>query len=345
MSGRLHRVDVDAPGWGRRRCGRGWVYLDTDGVRIAAAGVIARCRDLMIPPAWQEVWICPDETGHIQAVGTDAAGRRQYLYHPLWRARQDARKHIRVREIAARLPRARRAARIDLRHTGMPRDRALAVAFLLLDQGLFRIGSEAYTAQHGSFGLATLRKRHLRITTAGVAVFDYVAKSGVPRRVEITHTEVVEALRLLRRRRGGGPELLAYREGSPTRGPWHDLTSVDIGAYVKRRLGEDASAKDFRTWHGTVLAAVTLARGADDTGEAAPEDAVREAVSAVAERLGNTPAVSRSAYIDPQVLSAFEEEPVIATLPIPGAGEPVIPQPPRVETAVREMLEADDPTS
>jgi DNA topoisomerase-1 len=337
----IHQVDVAAPGWSRRRCGRGWVYLDSEGQRIASGALVARCRELVIPPAWQDVWICPDEFGHIQAVGTDEAGRRQYLYHPVWRAEQDAAKHERVREIAERLPAARRSARRDLRRTGMPRERALAVAFLLLDQGLFRIGSEAYTADNGSFGLATLLKEHVRITRAGVAVFDYVAKSGQHRHVEIDDPEVVEGVRVLRRRRGGGPELLAYREGSPRRGPWRDLTSVDIGAYVKRRLGQDATAKDFRTWHGTVLAAVTLARHAGSESTAERDRSVREAVAEVAERLGNTPAVSRSAYIDPRVLEAYGEETVLASLPMPDS-PPATPAPPRIEAAVLEVLDSDD---
>lgn len=332
----LHEVDLEAPGWDRRRCGRGWIYLDTDGSRITNAALLARCRDLVIPPAWTDVWICPDEKGHIQAVGTDAAGRRQYLYHPVWRAEQDAAKHERVRELAASLPAARRSARRDLRRPGMPRERALAVAFLLLDQGLFRIGSEAYTADNGSFGLATLRKEHLRITAAGVAVFDYVAKSGQPRHVEIDDAEVVDALRVLRRRRGGGSELLAYREGSAHRGPWRDLTSTDIGAYVKERLGQDATAKDFRTWHGTVLAAVTLARHDEAETASERERGVREAVSEVAERLGNTPAVSRSAYIDPRVIEAYEEG---ASLGLPGEVPSSTPAPPRVEAAVLEVLD------
>ncbi|WP_331716245.1 DNA topoisomerase IB [Occultella aeris] len=329
------------PGWSRRRCGRGWVYLDTQGKRITRDAFLTRCRDLVIPPAWRDVWICPDELGHIQAVGTDEAGRRQYLYHPVWRAEQDAAKHERVREIADRLPAARRNARRDLRRPGMPRERALAVAFLLLDQGLFRIGSEAYTADNGSFGLATLLKRHVRITNAGIAVFDYVAKSSQHRHVEIDDPEVIDAVRVLRRRRGGGPELLAYREGSARRGPWRDLTSVDIGAYVKRRLGPDATAKDFRTWHGTVLAAITLARHSGSGSASERDRSVREAVSEVAERLGNTPAVSRSAYIDPRVLEAYEEDTVLASLPVPDA-PPATPAPPRIEAAVLKVLESDE---
>ncbi|WP_413230893.1 hypothetical protein [Occultella kanbiaonis] len=181
---------------------------------------------------------------------------------------------------------ARRAARRDIRLDGMPRERALATAFLLLDQGLFRIGGEAYRADNGSFGLATLRKRHVRITTAGVAVFDYVAKSGLRRHVEIDDTDVVDAVRVMRRRRSGGGELLAYREGSPRRGTWRDLSSTDIGAHVKERLGEDASAKDFRTWHGTVLAAVALAQHGERDPGREQDRSVRDAVADVAQRLG-----------------------------------------------------------
>lgn len=296
---RLRRVSVDSPGLGRRRAGRGWVYLDVDGTRITDPEVIARCRALVIPPAWRDVWICPAPNGHIQAVGTDDAGRRQYLYHPAWREKRDAEKHARVLELAQRLPAARRQVSLDLARPGMPRPRALAVAFRLLDRGFFRVGGETYAEDNGSHGLATLRKDHVRIGKDGLLTFVYTAKSGQLRRLQLRDDDLVAPLTMLRRRRGGGEELLAYRD----RAGWHDISSADINADIKDRVGSDASAKDFRTWHGTVLAALELAaRGADAQTERALQRAEREAVAAVAGYLGNTPAVSRSSYIDSRLI-------------------------------------------
>jgi len=299
---RLRKVRVDGPGLGRRRVGRGFTYLDPDGERITDPEVIARCKALVIPPAWREVWICPDPAGHIQAVGIDDAGRRQYLYHELWRARRDRAKHRHVLEVAHRLPEARRQV---VEHLAMPRltrEKALAVAFRLLDRGAFRVGGEAYAARHQTYGLATLRKDHLRITRDGQLEFRFVAKSGQQHYLLLSDDDVLSPLGTLRRRRGGGPDLLAYRNG---RG-WSDITSAHINEYLKELLGPDASAKDFRTWRGTVLAAVTLARSEETTTKRQRQAAVRAAVTRVSEELGNTPTVARSSYIDPNVIDAFE---------------------------------------
>ncbi|HLT84755.1 MAG TPA: hypothetical protein VKZ83_11035 [Phototrophicaceae bacterium] len=299
---RLRKVRVDSPGLGRRKAGRGFVYLDPEGRRVTDPEVLGRCKALVIPPAWREVWICPDPAGHIQAVGLDDAGRRQYLYHEAWRARRERAKHRHVLEVAAQLPEARAHVAEHLALTSLAREQALAVAFRLLDRGAFRIGGETYAARHETYGLATLRKDHLRIRSDGTLTFEYTAKSGLPRFLELQDDELTGPLTTLRRRRGGGVELLAYRNG---RG-WTDLTSADINGYIKELLGPEASAKDFRTWRGTVLAAVSLAR-AEDVGTARKRQAaVREAVKRVAEELGNTPAVSRASYIDPQVIDAFE---------------------------------------
>ena len=311
---RLRKVSVESPGLGRRRAGRGFVYLDADGNRVDDAEVLSRCRALVIPPAWQEVWICPDPGGHIQAVGTDDAGRRQYLYHERWRERRERAKHQHVLEMAGRLSAARRHV---LEHLALPRltrEKSLAVAFRLLDRGAFRVGGEAYAAQHETYGLATLRKEHLRIGRDGAMEFRYVAKSGRPHVLRLTDEDVLAPLSTLRRRRGGGPELLAYRTGAGTGGAvrWVDVSSADINHYLKELLGPDASAKDFRTWHGTVLAAVTLARSGDPATVRERRSAVRAAVAAVSRQLGNTVAVARGSYIDPKVIDAFERGETIA---------------------------------
>ena len=299
---RLRTVSPNSPGWTRRRSGRGFVYLDEDGGRLSTDASL-RCRQLVIPPAWNEVWICPVDNGHIQAVGTDDAGRRQYMYHQKWREKRDKSKHDRVLTVAARLPKARRKVVAHLALDGMPRDRALAMAFRLLDLGFFRIGGETYAEENGSYGLATIEKSHVRIEKGSV-VFDYVAKSGKERLIVLADQPVRDAIDVLRRRRGGGPELLAYREGTR----WRDVTSTDINTYVKEIVGDDVSAKDFRTWHGTVLAAVALAAENDKGGsKTARKRAVAGAMREVADYLGNTPTVARGSYVDPRVIDLFED--------------------------------------
>jgi DNA topoisomerase-1 len=298
---RLRTVSPKDPGWTRRRAGRGFVYLDQSGARLDPEDA-DRCRMLVIPPAWEEVWICSAANGHLQAVGTDDAGRRQYLYHPEWRRKRDESKHDRVLEVASRLPRARKRVALHLQLAGMPYERALATAFRLLDLGFFRIGGEAYAEANNSFGLATIRKEHVSIDNRSV-VFDFVAKSGQERYVALADDLVRDAVRALLRRRGGGPELLAYKDN----GRWRDVSSAEINAYVKEQVGGEVSAKDFRTWHGTVIAAVALAAGnADATTKTARKRIVAAAMKEVAAYLGNTPAVAKSSYVDPRVVDLFD---------------------------------------
>ncbi|MGI8627942.1 MAG: DNA topoisomerase IB [Geodermatophilaceae bacterium] len=299
---RLRTVSPNSPGWTRRSSGKGFVYLDEDGGRLSADAAL-RCRQLVIPPAWKEVWICPVHNGHIQAVGTDGAGRRQYLYHPRWRELRDKSKHDRVLKVAARLPQARRTVGDHLALDGMPRERALAAAFRLLDLGFFRIGGEAYAEANGSYGLATIEKKHVRIENGSV-VFEYTAKSGKERLIALADQPIREAVELLRRRRSGGPGLLAYLMGRR----WYDITSTDINSYIKEIVGDDVSAKDFRTWHGTVLAAVELAGQVDRSeSRTARKRAVAAAMRAVSEYLGNTPTVARASYVDPRVIDLYED--------------------------------------
>ncbi|HZI97626.1 MAG TPA: DNA topoisomerase IB [Actinomycetales bacterium] len=298
---RLRTVSPSSAGWTRRRAGRGFTYTDADGTRLPSDDAL-RCKALVIPPAWEELWICPYPNGHIQAVGTDVAGRRQYLYHPAWRLKRDAAKHDRVLTVAARLPKAREQVAVDLALEGMPAERALATAFRLLDLGFFRIGGESYAEENESYGLATLLAEHVTISDHSVE-FEYAAKSGRERLVTIADDDVLDAVRTLKRRRGGGPGLFAYRDGRR----WHDVTSGDINAYVKDVVGGEVSAKDFRTWHATVLAAVALAVSAHAGSPTARKRAVVRAMKEVAEYLGNTPAVARASYVDPRVVDLFSD--------------------------------------
>ncbi|HVL93609.1 MAG TPA: hypothetical protein VM264_09715 [Acidimicrobiales bacterium] len=310
---RLRRADCSAPGIVRRRAGRGFAY-SYRGEAVRDPEALARIRALAIPPAWTDVWICPLANGHIQALGTDAAGRRQYRYHDAWRARRDQEKFDHMLEFARALPTLRQALAADLAGTELDRRRVLACAARLLDIGFFRIGSEGYAEQNQSYGLATMLKRHVTVAD-GTVTFDYVAKSGKRRLQSVVDPDVYEVVAALKRRRAGGPELLAYRQD----GRWCDVRSDDINLAIKAATGGDFSAKDFRTWNATVLAAVSLAvAGAGETaaGRAVTPTARKRAeawaMQSVAHYLGNTPAVCRASYVDPRVVDLYRAGTTIA---------------------------------
>jgi DNA topoisomerase IB len=299
---RLRRVDCSESGIVRRRRGKGFEYLDADGNRITEPSVLARIRELAIPPAWEQVWICPYPMGHIQATGVDAAGRKQYRYHDRWRERRDAEKFESMIRFARCLPQLRERVAKDLRKRGLPRDKVLACAVRLLDRGFFRIGSEDYAEENDTYGIATMKKRHVTVSGDEVS-FDYEAKGGKRRLQTVADREVAQIVRQLKRRRGGIDELLAYKVGQR----WTDVKSSDINEYVKRAAGEEFSAKDFRTWSGTVLAAVALAVSAPAHGsQTSRKRAKSRAVKEVARYLGNTPTVARASYIDPRIFDRFD---------------------------------------
>jgi len=308
--GRLRRADCAGPGIRRVRRGRGFSFEDGSGEKIADEETLERIRQLAIPPAWKEVWICPDPFGHIQATGYDDAGRKQYLYHERWQQRQAERKFELVREFALKLPKLRRAVTADLRRQGMPRERALGCAVRLLDLGFFRIGSEVYAEENESFGLATVRREHVTLKR-GEVVFDFPAKSGQRRVQSIRDAAARRALEAMYRRRSGPEDLLAYRAG----GEWVDVRSEEINEYIHEKIGEEFTAKNFRTWHGTVLAAVALAGEEPPRSEAAAKRAITRAVDQVSEALGNTPAVCRASYIDPRVLDRYRDGTTIRPAP------------------------------
>ena len=298
---RLRRSSPDQKGWSRRRAGKGFVYLDESGKRLPAEDA-QRVKDLVIPPAWKDVWICPWPNGHLQAVGTDDAGRRQYLYHPDWRTRRDGEKFKKRVTFGRALSKAREQVLVDLGAEGMTRERACAVAVRLLDLGYFRIGNEEYAEENNSFGLTTLERRHVR-RVGKTLVFDFVGKSGIEHRIEIDDVGAVEALEVMRKRRGGDERLLAWKDGRR----WRPVDSSVVNEYVGRTTGLDATAKDFRTWHATVIAAAALANAGEPATKTARKRAEVAAMKEVAEFLGNTPALARSSYVDPRVVDAFEE--------------------------------------
>jgi DNA topoisomerase I len=302
---RLRRADCSSPGLTRRRHGKGFTYLDAEGNAVRDPEDLARVAELGIPPAWKDVWICPDARGHLQATGIDAAGRKQYLYHPQWRTRRDAEKFDEMLRFAHALPRLRERIDADLEATGrLTRQRVLACAVRLLDRGFFRIGSEEYAVQNESYGLATMRKEHVTLDPehSGM-VFDYPAKSGQRRVQGVVDPAAFAVVAALKRRRGGGHELLAFKDGRS----WCDVRSPDINQYLKDATGDDFSAKDFRTWAATMLAAIALAvSGEVAATKTGRKRAVTRAVKEVSHYLGNTPAVCRASYIDPRVIDAYQ---------------------------------------
>jgi len=330
--GRLRRADCGSPGIRRRRRGRGFSYEETSGEAIADEETLGRIRQLAIPPAWKEVWICPDPFGHIQATGYDEAGRKQYLYHERWQERQAERKFELVRRFALALPKLRRAVTADLRRQGMPRERALACAVRLLDLGFFRVGSEVYAEENESFGLATVRREHVTVKPNEV-VFDFPAKSGQRRVQSIRDAAARRAIETMHRRRSGPEDLLAYRAGRE----WVDVRSSEINDYIHELIGDEFTAKNFRTWHGTVLAAVALAGEEPPSSEAAAKRAIVRAVDEVSEALGNTPAVCRASYIDPRVLDRFRDGTKIDP-PRPANGRLSAKQRRRIEREVIDLV-------
>jgi DNA topoisomerase IB len=295
---RLKRVNSNAPGISRRRRGRGFSYEDPLGRPVNDEDTLERIRSLAIPPAWIDVWICSDPDGHLQALGTDAAGRRQYLYHQAWRARRDIQKFRRVECFAEALPGLRAECDSALRRRGFPKEKSLALAVRLLDEGSFRSGSESYARDNGTFGLATIRRGHVKIEGARIT-FDFTAKSGKRRVQTIEHARLARIVRSLKERHDGNHELLAYEED----GRWRDISSGDINTFLREMTGDDFTAKDFRTWQATVLAATLLAFAEMEREESSSRRrAVSAVVKEVSEYLGNTPAVCRASYIDPRVI-------------------------------------------
>lgn len=341
---RLRRVDCSSPGCTRRKRGRGFEYLDAAGERIDDEAELERIRALAIPPAWRDVWISEHPMGHIQATGIDVAGRKQYRYHDAWREHRDREKFDSMIEFARALPRLRRRVTRDLRRDDLSRRRVLACATRLLDRGFFRIGSESYAEENETYGLATIRKDQVTVND-GDAVFDYDAKGGKRRVQRISDPELATLLLTLRRRRSGGDELLAYKDGRA----WRDVRSADVNEYVREAARGDFTAKDFRTWNATVLAAIAVAVAGETASgsKTARRRAVKRAVDEVAHHLGNTPAVARASYIDPRVFDRFDGGltiggvlPDLAAGGGNGEGWPLVQR--AVEEAVIDLIAGDE---
>lgn len=308
---RLKRSQCAGPGILRRRAGKGFVYLDEDGNRIDDPETRGRIEELAIPPAWEEVWICPDFNGHIQATGVDEAGRKQYLYHQQWSESRSTQKFELSLEFSRHLGRLRKAVGRDLRQSAITRDRASACAVRLIDLGFFRVGSEQYAEQNDTYGVATLKKSHVRVSGTGCLRFEYPAKGSKTTIQTVCDRATRRIGEELLRRRSGPEDFLVYKESRR----WIDLKSGDVNEYIQLHAGDRFSAKDFRTWNATVLAAAELGSTKMPETKGGRERRMREAIGAVADLLGNTPAVCRASYVDPRVLDRFSNGQVVEVPP------------------------------
>jgi DNA topoisomerase-1 len=294
-------------GIARRRAGSGFVYLAADGGRVTDPGELRRIRSLAIPPAWRDVWICPTPHGHVQAVGRDARDRKQYRYHPRWRAVRDQTKYTRMVAFGRALPRIRARVEADLARPGLPREKILATAVRVLETTFIRVGNESYAKANGSFGLTTLRTHHVDVSGATVC-FEFRGKGGKIVSVGVTDRRLA---RIVRRCQDlPGQELFQYVDDAGAR---QSIDSADVNAYLKEISGEEFTAKDFRTWAGTVLAALALRDHAASGSKTQARRNVVRAVESVAHSLGNTAAICRKSYVHPAVIEAYLDGIVVTT--------------------------------
>lgn len=297
--GGLRYVADSVPGFSRQRTRNGFRYLDAAGNPLKDSSQLARIKSLAIPPAWTDVWICRDKNGHLQATGRDARGRKQYRYHKYWREVRDEAKYERMIGFAMQLPAIRARLEEDIRRPGLSREKVIATIIRLLDVTMIRIGNEEYAQANKSFGLTTLRNRHVTIEGAAIE-FNFKGKSGIAHTIRITEPRLARIVR--RMRELPGQELFQYVDSEGAR---HSIGSADVNDYLKTITGENYTAKDFRTWSGTVQTVIALkALGPSETVAEAKKK-IRVAIEAAAKMLGNTPTICRKCYVHPAVLEAY----------------------------------------
>ncbi len=304
----LRYVSDSDEGIRREHRENGWRYLFHDRTQVSDEEALARIRSLAIPPAWTDVWICAQPNGHLQATGRDARGRKQYRYHPRWREVRDLDKYERVMEFVAVLPRIRRRVERDLRRRGLPREKVLATVVRLLETSMIRVGNEAYAKENRSFGLTTLRSRHVKVR-GGEIRFEFRGKSGKDHRVGLSNPRLARLVKRIEEL--PGQRLFQYVDGDGQR---HAIDSDDVNEYLREISGGDFSAKDFRTWAGTVLAARALQEMEQVASEAQAKKNVVAAIERVAERLGNTRDVCRKCYIHPAIVDTYLDGSMLETL-------------------------------
>jgi DNA topoisomerase-1 len=307
-SAHLRYVSDADRGFTRRRRGKSFTYLQSSGEALRDPRALARIRTLAIPPAWIDVWICPAANGHLQATGRDARGRKQYRYHPRWREAQDQNKYERIIAFAKTLPKIRRAVARHLRKRGLPREKVLAAAVKLLEATLIRVGNDEYAHDNHSFGLTTMHDEHVKIRGATIR-FDFRGKHGIEHEIDLNDRRlaaIVHGCRDL-----PGQELFQYLDET---GEVRDVGSGDVNDYLREISGQDFTAKDFRTWAGTALAAHALQGFQDFDSAAAAKRNVTKAIERVAERLGNTQAICRKCYVHPAIIEAYLDRSLVKTV-------------------------------
>ncbi|WP_067820726.1 DNA topoisomerase IB [Nocardia inohanensis] len=304
---RLRHSDLYAGGIVRRRRGRGFSYATAEGVPVTDDVTLERIRALAVPPAWRKVWICPHPNGHVQAVGRDSAGRRQYLYHQQWRRERDEEKFDRVLELAEHLPRLREQVRADLALRGVPEHRVLAAAIALLDSGVFRVGGEEYAESNGTHGVATMLREHVRVSGDAVD-FEFIAKGGIRQQVTVCDAALAKAARTLLRNPASSDRLLVWKDASG----YHPLHAEDINRRFRELTGPEFSVKDLRTWQATVHAAADFATRELPASARARRAVIKQVMTDVSLVLGNTATVTRASYVDPRIVTAFEQGRTIA---------------------------------
>jgi DNA topoisomerase-1 len=306
----LRYVSDESPGLGRRHSGKGFTYLGLDGKPLRDPETLRRIKSLVIPPAWTEVWICPRADGHLQATGRDARGRKQYRYHPRWRFVRDETKYGRMMEFGHALPTIRSRVEADLARPGLPREKVLATIVRLLEVTLIRVGNEEYARTNGSFGLTTMRDRHVKPSRGrDVLTFAFRGKSRIEHAIDLEDRRLARVVK--RCRDLPGQTLFQYLDDAGER---HSVGSADVNAYLAEVSGHDFTAKDFRTWAGTVLAALALQEfEAFDSQTQAKKNVVR-AIESAAERLGNTPTVCRKCYVHPEIIESYLDGSMLETL-------------------------------
>jgi DNA topoisomerase I len=332
----LTRSDPHGPGITRERTSSGFRYRDPSGAEVTSPEILHRIGALSIPPAWKDVWISPDPLGHIQATGVDTRGRTQYRYHQMWREQRDAQKFAHMLRFAAALPTLRSATATDLGGRHLDRDRVTAAAVRLIDLGLFRIGGEKYAELDHHYGATTLQKHDVTVARDGVA-FDYIAKEGKRRTITVTDPAVRSVVRGLVSSDSTSDLLFSFRD----RDTWRPLRSHEVSSYIATRAGGHFTAKEFRTWNATVLMALLLANADPAPTARSRKSAITAAVRAVADSLGDTPAVARSSYIDPRVISRYSSDGQLVTIPRLPA---VLPAAAEAELSVATLLAGESPT-
>src|SRR5215831_8737151 len=304
----LQYVSDERPGYSRRAKGKDFEYLDLEGKPIRDEQRLLRIKRLAIPPAWTEVWICPSANSHIQATGRDARGRKQYRYHERWREVRDENKFDRLAQFAKALPNIRRRVAQDLKLTELPRQKVIATIVRLLERTFIRIGNEEYARENKSFGLTTLKNRQVKVRGAQV-LFRFRGKSGRQHEMDVTDRRVAKIIAKCQDL--PGQDLFRYLDED---GQVRDVTSQDVNEYLHQIAGEDFTANDFRTWGGTVLAAIALAKQEEYQTKKEAKSNIKTAICAVAELLGNTPAVCRKCYVHPIIVEAYMNRTRIAGL-------------------------------